>query len=158
MVYEARWIDPSDGRAFPGTLRLFLPLDDSIESFVAAHDFESRFLVLTLYLEDKEHAILRCGRHGDDEKYEWDSSVAMELAVRIQWMSVDLAPRPSSESVAVEVPGPLPWQADVIAGIASAQQQQLAAIQAVQRQLRSIRTILFALGIGALMFVAVRNI
>ncbi len=155
LIYEGRWTDPSNNHTYPGTLRLSLPLDDNIDSFIATHDFESKFLILTLYLEDRQRAILRMGSD-DDKEYAWDALVATELAVKIEYISVDLELRPEVEPRSAEIPKPMPWQAEFLASLANAQQRQLSATQDILGQIRAIRTILLALGIGVLLYFAAR--
>lgn len=142
----------SDGsRSDSGALHLSLPLDENIESFICSHDFESNYLILGLHIEDKKFAILTMGE-GEDTHNLWKISGAHQLPVKIEWISVDLDPRPEVEPQVVEFPKPLPWQQEAISSFNKTQIQQLQATHELQRQLGAIKFILLALVIGALIY------
>lgn len=147
LAYTGRWTDPSSNHIYPGTLELHLPLDESIESFISVHDFDAQYLILTLYLEDRDRAILSMGS-GEDQDKLWDSSIASSLPAKIICLGGDTEKRPEVEPVEVETPKPLPWQAEAIANLGQAQREQIEVANELKRQLGAIKVILVALAVG----------
>lgn len=159
LSYEARWVDSNSGQAFPGTLRLTLPLTEPTRSFVLDHRFNERPLILAVNVEshcDGRRIVTHIGPD-DDGEYVWESTVAAELQATVHWLTPDREFQREPPVVA-EPPALQPWQAEAVHSFTANLQASLSAITEVRQEIRALRFVVAVIAAGLLIYAATKAI
>jgi hypothetical protein len=148
IEYHRTWEDPTEGKIYPGSLRLHLPLTTTIDSYIQGNNFSERCLILVVHIEntvDGKLAIRYIGPD-DDCAYLWDSNISMDLPASIHWLGHDQDTQP--EHTEISKAKPLPWQTEAIETHNSAMKAQQVEIIEIRKALHRIQRLLVIIGIG----------
>lgn len=148
IEYHRTWKDPTEGKVYPGSLSLHLPLTTAIDSYIQGNNFSERCLILVVHIEstvDEKLAIYHIGPD-EDGMYIWNSNISSLLPVSIHWLGPDQDTQP--EHTETSKAKPLTWQAEVIETHNSAMKAQQVEIIEIRKVLHRIQFLLVIMGFG----------